>query len=527
MDRSKIITLYHTIKYLKPVQVYYRLYYLIRNRFFKKSYSKKAINRTLELDWRDEVFNYESYFGSKDFEFLNFQISFENRINWNYSDYGKLWTYNLNYFDFLNQKEIDVSDGLELIKNYISQDSELLDGKEPYVISLRGINWVKFLSKNKIKNKTIDETLYYYYQVLLDNLEYHLLGNHLLENGYSLLFGGYYFQDQKLLSIAQKILKTELEEQILKDGAHYELSPMYHQILLGRLLDCIQLIKRNEKIDDKNLLGFLEEKASSMLSWLSNITYKNGNIPLLNDSSVGIAPASNELFSYAESLNLNWKNIKLFDSGYRKFESNKLEVLIDVGNIQPSYQPGHAHSDTFSFELYSENIPIIIDPGVSTYEKNERRQKERGTYYHNTVQLGNLEQTQVWGGFRVAKRAKVFGIIEDENKILAKHDGYKSEGIIHARQFHLDGNNLIIRDSLEGISSLDKKMILHLHPDVKINEISKSDFYLNNLKLNFIGEFDKVVIQDYEFSIGFNKTRKGKKIVVFFNGELETRITEI
>ncbi|MBA6156299.1 alginate lyase family protein [Tenacibaculum sp. S7007] len=527
MDRSKIITLYHTIKYLKPVQVYYRLYYLLRNRFYKKSYSKKEINRVIDLIWSDKVFNNKSYLGAKDFEFLNIPMSFENNINWNYSEFGKLWTYNLNYFDFLNQKEISVDSGLELIKNYINQDSALLDGKEPYVISLRGINWVKFLSKNTIKDKIIDETLYHHYQILLDNLEYHLLGNHLLENGFSLLFGGYYFQDKKLSNSARKILKSELEEQILNDGAHYELSPMYHQILLGRLLDCIQLVRRNEKIDDKNLLGFLEDKACSMLSWLANITYKNGNIPLLNDSSVGIAPTSKELFSYAESLKLKWRNIKLFDSGYRKFESDKFEVVIDVGNIQPSYQPGHVHSDTFSFELYSENIPIIVDPGVSTYEKNERRQKERGTYYHNTVQLGDLEQTQVWGGFRVAKRAKVFAISEDENKILAKHDGYKNKGIIHARQFHLDENNLILRDCLEGISSLDKKMILHLHPDVQINEVNKAEFHLNSLKLSFIEEFDKVVVQDYEFSIGFNKTRKGKKIVVFFNGELETRITEI
>ncbi|SEB69758.1 Heparinase II/III N-terminus [Tenacibaculum sp. MAR_2009_124] len=527
MDRSKIITLYHTIKYLKSVQVYYRLYYLLRNRFIKKSYSNKGIDRTKDLIWSDEIFNNKSYLGAKDFEFLNILKRFENKINWNYSQFGKLWTYNLNYFDFLNQKEISVDDGLELIKNYIRQDSDLIDGKEPYVISLRGINWVKFLSKNTIKDKIIDETLYYHYQILLDNLEYHLLGNHLLENGFSLLFGGYYFNDERLLNTARKILKSELEEQILKDGAHYELSPMYHQILLGRLLDCIQLVRCNDKIDNKKLLGFLEEKACVMLSWLSNLTYKNGNIPLLNDSSIGIAPTSKELFSYAKSLHLNWRKIKLFDSGYRKFQSHIFEVAIDVGNIQPSYQPGHSHSDTFSFELYAQNIPIIVDPGVSTYEKNDRRQRERGTYYHNTVQIGNLEQTQVWGGFRVAKRAKVFGVIEDENKVLAKHDGYKNKGVIHSRQFHLDRNTFSIKDSLEGKSSLDKKMILHFHPDVNISEISKSEFQLNNLILNLTGEYDKVVIQDYEFSMGFNKTRKGKKIVVFFNEELETRITEM
>ena len=40
----------------------------------------------------------------------------------------------------------------------------------------------------------INQTLYNHYQLLLNNLEYHLLGNHLLENAFSLLFGAYYFQ---------------------------------------------------------------------------------------------------------------------------------------------------------------------------------------------------------------------------------------------------------------------------------------------------------------------------------------------
>ena len=33
---------------------------------------------------------------------------------------------------------------------------------------------------------------------------------------------------------------------ILEDGGHFELSPMYHQIMLFRVLDCIQLLKLNQ-----------------------------------------------------------------------------------------------------------------------------------------------------------------------------------------------------------------------------------------------------------------------------------------
>ena len=65
------------------------------------------------------------------------------------------------------------------------------------------------------------------------------MGNHLLENGFSLLFGSYYFRDEKLYSKAKEIIKTELREQILDDGAHFELSPMYHSIILHRIF-CVK-----------------------------------------------------------------------------------------------------------------------------------------------------------------------------------------------------------------------------------------------------------------------------------------------
>ena len=45
------------------------------------------------------------------------------------------------------------------------------------------------------------------------------------------------------------------------------------------------------------------------------------------------------------------------------------ELFIDVGNIGPDYQPAHAHSDTFNFELIKGDNPIFVDTGISTYEK--------------------------------------------------------------------------------------------------------------------------------------------------------------
>ena len=167
-----------------------------------------------------------------------------------------------------------MEEGLFLIRDYIQKEKYLKDGKEAYPISLRGINWIKFLSKHSISDRQINEVLYNHYQLLLHNLEYHLLGNHLLENGFSLFFGAYYFRDETMYSKAVLILKEELKEQILSDGAHFELSPMYHQILLNRTLDCIYFSELNLWKHDE-LDSVLKEKASKMLAWLREVTFSN------------------------------------------------------------------------------------------------------------------------------------------------------------------------------------------------------------------------------------------------------------
>lgn len=522
---SRLPLFFNTIKYLRPKQIGYRLYYGIRNRFFKKNYDKLVTSEVMPLIWKNSFYYPVSYIGEKNFSFLNLQYTFENEINWNVPNFGKLWTYNLNYFDFLNQEHIKTEEGLNLINDYVKNDLGLKDGKEPYPISLRGINWIKFLSGNNIKDKRINQVLYNHYQILANNIEYHLLGNHLLENGFSLFFGACYFKDEVLYGKAKKILTDELEEQILIDGAHFELSPMYHQIMLHRLLDCIQLAELNRWKKD-NLLSSLKDTASKMLSWLEAITFKFGTIPMVNDSTYGIAPSSEQLFEYAKKIGIHWSSVKLSDSGYRMFKLKTYELFVDVGNVGPTYQPGHAHADTFSFELHVNKKPIIVDSGISTYEKNAKRQLERETASHNTVKIGNQEQTQVWGGFRVAKRAKIVNLVEEENFLSATHDGYKNKGILHTRKFLVEEDKVAINDSLSKKTDEVQIAFFHLHPNVKNLKIGENEIELcdEHIRMVFSDHLIKIGKETYDYALGFNKTTQAQKIKVFFKTTLETRI---
>lgn len=520
MDRSKVILLFNTLKYLRLKQFYYRIYYFLKNNIFKTNIKDKTPFIKQKLNWDSGIESLNSY-DSGLFTFLNKNHKFNN-LNWNFSNYGKLWTYNLNYFDFLNQKDISKKEGLSLIYDYIKKRDYLIDGLEPYPTSLRIINWIKFISLYSIKDKKIDNILFNHLIILNKNIEYHLLGNHLLENAFSLLFGSYYFKDKNIYKISKKLLLEELEEQILDDGAHFELSPMYHQILLIKVLDCIQLINNNSWQND-NLLDFMKNKAILMLSWLDSITYKNNSIPHINDSAFSITPNLSDIFMYAKKLGIQWTKTKLSISGFRKWNNGYAEIFMDFSIICANYIPGHSHADTFNFEFYYKGQPIIIDMGISTYEKNSRRQLERSTKSHNTICLDNKNSSEVWGGFRVARRAKIINLKEEKNKIIATHDGYKRIGALHTRTFKKLDNKLIIEDQIQSNKSHTIESFLHFHPDCNIN-IKKNKININSEITILYSCYKNLLLEDYDYPIGYNKWKKALKLRALVEKESKIEI---
>ena len=503
------IRFFNTIRHLRSIQIYYRI---------KKELKKILnVNCTVKINlspkniiWKNRLFNSKCLLGPSHFSFLNQERKFSEKIDWDFQSYGKLWTYNLNYFDFLNQKGVSKDNGLALIYNYIENSSKTKVGIEPYPVSIRIMNWIKFISNHQIKDGCIDEILSKHLLLLYKNLEYHLLGNHLLENGFALLFGAYYFRNEAIYKKSRRILESELNEQILNDGAHFELSPMYHQLLLIRVLDCINLIGNNPWKKD-NLLEMMNEKACKMLGWLDRVTYRNGEIPLVNDSAFGIALCSEQIFDYADYLNLEIRDSKLSDSGYRKWNDDCSEIFMDLGQIGPDYIPGHAHADSFNFEFHHKGKPIIVDTGISTYEKNSRRHIERSTESHNTIRLDGKNSSDVWGGFRVGRRAKIVAFKEGKNKITATHDGYKIIGALHTRSFKKLDYKIIIEDTVESKKSHKIESFLHFHPDCSIN-IEENIAKINSEITIVFKNHRDLTIEEYDFPLGYNRTTTAFKI---------------
>jgi len=89
---------FHTLRYLKIKQIYYRIFYVIRNKIFSKKYDKKQELNVQHLLWTNKVYSKQSYLGNRTFEFLNQKKSFILKIKnsiFFYKYYKKLYLHQI------------------------------------------------------------------------------------------------------------------------------------------------------------------------------------------------------------------------------------------------------------------------------------------------------------------------------------------------------------------------------------------------------------------------------------------------
>ncbi|WP_237144287.1 alginate lyase family protein [Pontibacter pamirensis] len=386
------------------------------------------------------------------------------------------------------------------------------------------MNTIRLICRHHIHDRELLTALQAEVSFLSGRIEYHLLANHVLENAFALLMGGAFFDHDEWIEAGCKILTEQLKEQVLNDGGHYELSPMYHQIILYRLLELIDWYQAYDRREEA-FFDYICRKATLMLGWLRSITFSSNEIPYLNDSAPFITYDTKSLIDYAANLKLNTASaLALSESGYRKFERGSYECVVDVADIGPEYQAGHGHADALSFILHYKGAPVFVEAGTSTYEADAVRSYERSTAAHNTVVVNNTSQSEVWGSFRVGDRAQVTILSESENELKAEHDGYsKRFGVRHSRSFSFDNTSVIIVDEIAGRAQTEAVALFHLHPNVAC-QVEGNTVYLDNVgMMNFLNGL-RVETATYNFSSGFNTRIPATVLKVIFEDKLNTQI---
>ncbi|MDP2821858.1 MAG: alginate lyase family protein [Sulfuritalea sp.] len=302
-------------------------------------------------------------------------------------------------------------------------------------------------------------------------------------NAKALVFAGAFFAGAEADAWRAKglaILRREHAEQVLDDGGHFERSPMYHAIILEDLLDLIQLALRWPATVDAAAVAGWRRQAARMLAWLETMTHPDGSIALFNDAAQDIAPHLAALSAYALALGIDAPVpataplVALPDSGYVRVEKGEAVLLADVGEIGPDYLPGHAHADTLSFELSVFGQRVVVNSGTSEYGLGAERLRQRGTAAHSTVQIDGADSSEVWSGFRVARRARPVGFAASEDAdatvVSCAHDGYRRlpGRPLHRRAWRMTTKSLRAVDTIEG-DFREAVARFHLHPAVAVS----------------------------------------------------------
>lgn len=383
--------------------------------------------------------------------------SLEDAGGWKPDDRSQLFRYNLHYFEWawtLATGDLDVTRLLfaELWTSW-RRGTKFGEWDEwsPYVVASRA--WVlcgvfdELVRGCEIEADVRDQ-IGLHAGFVAANLELDVGGNHLIKNLKALVGVGVFVGDEDLIDRGRGLLAHEIERQVLPDGGHYERSASYHCQVLGDLIDVGRLLSAADLPE----VSGLDSAVERMRAWLGVMVMPDGDVPLFGDATlVGgsrIAvleptPASPDRITH------------LADSGYVVCRpDDRMHVVVDVGPPCPPDLPAHAQAGCLAFVAAVDGKRAIIDTGVSTYV-SDRRAYERSTAAHNTVEVGEIDQTEVWRSFRAGRLATpTVHSVRDEGVLIvdASHDGYRhlKGAPIHRRRFEIGDGRIVLRDSVKG-----------------------------------------------------------------------------
>lgn len=447
------------------------------------------------------------------------------------------WQLHLHYLDYI--WSLPYEDGRILVLDWINHNPLRRShaGWDAYAISMRLTNicgyFIGRYGKETLGDRELCETLwksvYLQAEWLRRHMEYHVGGNHLLENALALLTSAVCWPVSPVCGLwiktASRILKKEIPRQILGDGMHISRTPMYHARM-------VYVVLALYTVAQEDLRDMLRGYIPGMLRAMRACCHSDGKISLLNDAVFGNFNQPADLLVWAEKLGVIQRAdeplpcgpIALECAGIYGFRSaNGDSFLCDTGPVRKQAIPGHGHAGTFTFELSWAGVRMLVDSGGGTYEDNALRSYCRATRAHNTVEINSENQTEFWGTFRTGRVAlttrRAVDTSPDRIGIAAAHSGYMRfpERSTHERSFlFVENKGLFIRDRIRAKRPVSIKSRMHLAPSATVEECGKQEFSVSaggvNLRVSFRGD-GVAAVEDSLYCPEFGLSLPNKAIV--------------
>ncbi|HOV61501.1 MAG TPA: heparinase II/III-family protein [Candidatus Hydrogenedentes bacterium] len=347
-------------------------------------------------------------------------------------------------------------------------------GWDPYPTAERLLNWIMATAVVGLEYPSMAGSLACQVWRLKRTLEYDLLGNHLLREWAALALAGAVTGDRRWLERGLSGVRSALGEQLLPSGEHVERSWMYHSLALFDLL-LLRVVLPDPP-------EWLVRDVRRMTDALERVLHEDGEFPLFNDAAFGEAPPARLLISLARSVSPSMeagsgKPGSIAEESLDPAATSRLLIaagtcLVKGGAPGLDYQPGHAHADPGTWELSVDGLRWVVDSGIHGYAESPLRAFCRSVWAHNTVIINDMEPLECWSVFRVARRCVFLdGRARDsgdgERELVLRYRWF--QGWIHTRVFRADrAGALWIEDIAEGQDLLHMRVLVHLHPRVRV-----------------------------------------------------------
>lgn len=413
------------------------------------------------------------------FTLLGRERSFPNGVDWHDLGHTPLWRYQMQYL----QPVLDlvlagrVEDARRLLASWRATHEGCWDAEawHPYPASLRLVNLCHAAAAAGSFDKLGDgvaDVVAAHAAYVLAHLETDVRGNHLLENARALLTASRFFDGppaEEWGAVAREILAAEIPEQVLADGAHFELSPMYHCIVLQRLVELVHVVGA----EDPLARDLLTPAIDRMSTYLSSILCPDDDIPLLGDSARGFGPQPVALLAAAGGLTGKvyerpGSGVTLHNAtGVAVFRSPDVFALFDVGQVGPDYLPAHAQADALTIEVWVRGVCVVADPGVFDYVGPER-EWGRSSRAHSTITLDDRDSSEVYASFRAGGRGVTAHTDRGETIEGSLAPWNDDARISRSVRVLPEGCAIEIADSVQAAPGRDVTARLHLHEDVRV-----------------------------------------------------------
>tara|TARA_Y100000590_G_scaffold72611_1_gene79826 strand:+ start:1683 stop:3278 length:1596 start_codon:yes stop_codon:yes gene_type:complete len=354
-------------------------------------------------------------------------------------------------FDFLNDIQKISNEKLRIycreltsywLKNNNSWKSQTWDD---YILATRICNWIK--NYNFFFNTAEENFKKELYISILKQIE-HLVKNFsnvkknsdliriikaLIYVSISIPNKKYYYQ------IAIFNLKTELSNQILKDGCHFQRNPEIHLQILKDLLD-IRAVLNSTK---RNVFFDLQNTIKKMCVVYRFFLLKDNSISNFNGTS---NYNRNEIRNTISEIPKPSKVPReLTEAGFQRIDTKDTTLILDCGvpkNYDATYK---AHSCTSSFELCHKKNKIVICSLSGLDEKINRK-----TAAHSTLTLDNTNAYKILKNDHLSRVPNIIKVKRTErygaNVVEIENYSYKNQyDAIHKRLIYIDKNGLDIR----------------------------------------------------------------------------------